>query len=61
MKSKGLDVGHLRESLLSKMLGHVVFDGWSETSLKLAAEEAGLSTDLVRVIVPRGAVDLAAD
>ena len=61
MKSKGLDVGHLRESLLSKMLGHVVFDGWSEVSLKAAMAEAGVPRDLLRVIVPRGVLDLAAD
>jgi ubiquinone biosynthesis protein COQ9 len=61
MENSHMDMATMRESLLAAMLPHVVFDGWSETSLKLAAEDAGISPDLVRVIAPRGAVDLAAD
>jgi ubiquinone biosynthesis protein COQ9 len=37
----------------------VPFDGWSETTLRLAAEDAGIAPGLVAAICPRGAVDLA--
>jgi len=37
----------------------VPFDGWTETTLRAAAEEAGIATALVAAICPRGAVDLA--
>jgi ubiquinone biosynthesis protein COQ9 len=61
MENSHMDMATARESLLAAMLPHVVFDGWSETSLRLAAADAGIAAGLVRVIVPRGAVDLAAD
>ncbi|MFU8776162.1 MAG: COQ9 family protein [Roseovarius sp.] len=49
--------------LMTRLLGaatlHVPFDGWSETTLRLAAEDAGIAPGLVAAICPRGAVDLA--
>lgn len=37
----------------------VPFDGWTETTLRAAAAEAGIAPALVAAICPRGAVDLA--
>ena len=46
--------------ILDAAVLHVVFDGWSEATLKAAAAETGLSEALVRAHYPRGVVDLAA-
>ncbi|MGK7752919.1 MULTISPECIES: COQ9 family protein [unclassified Roseovarius] len=45
--------------LLESIKPHVPFDGWSEASLRAAAEDAGISRSLVKAACPRGAVDLA--
>ncbi len=45
--------------LLEAAKPHVPFDGWSETTLRLAAEETGIDRALVDAVCPRGAVDLA--
>ena len=46
--------------LMTAMLAHVPFDGWSETAFKAAIAETGLSPALARGLFPRGALDLAA-
>ena len=48
-----------KEQLLNAILGHVPFDGWSESGFRAAIVECGLDADLARAICPRGAVDLA--
>ncbi|WP_347310721.1 COQ9 family protein [Defluviimonas sp. SAOS-178_SWC] len=53
------DLAGAKERLLDAALGHVTFDGWSETSFRAAADDIGLSLDLARVLCPRGALDLA--
>ncbi|MDZ7711189.1 MAG: COQ9 family protein [Roseovarius sp.] len=45
--------------LLEAAKAHVPFDGWSETTLRLAAAEAGIDRAMVDAVCPRGAVDLA--
>lgn len=45
--------------LLDAALPHVAFDGWSETTFRAAAADAGLSPELARAVCPRGALDLA--
>ena len=45
--------------LLEAACAHVPFDGWSETTLRAAAEEVGIAPGLARALYPRGAVDLA--
>jgi ubiquinone biosynthesis protein COQ9 len=45
--------------LLEAAKPHVPFDGWSETTLRLAAQDADIAPGLVAAICPRGAVDLA--
>jgi ubiquinone biosynthesis protein COQ9 len=57
----GIDVAGARGRLLDAALPHVVFDGWGDAALRAAAADAGLDLGTVRVILPRGALDLAAD
>jgi ubiquinone biosynthesis protein COQ9 len=49
----------LKSRLLEAAKPHVPFDGWSEATLRLAAEELGITPALVAAVCPRGAVDLA--
>ena len=45
--------------LIDAALPHVPFDGWSETTLRAAGQDAGLDASEVRALCPRGPVDLA--
>jgi len=45
--------------LLEAALPHVAFDGWSESTFRAAAAEAGVDPVLARALCPRGALDLA--
>jgi ubiquinone biosynthesis protein COQ9 len=49
-----------RARMMRTVLDHVPFDGWSDTTFRAAAGDAGVSLDLARGLFPRGAVDLAA-
>ncbi|WP_297770650.1 COQ9 family protein [uncultured Roseovarius sp.] len=49
----------LMRRLLEAAKPHVPFDGWSETTLRLAAKDADITPGLVTAVCPRGAVDLA--
>lgn len=46
-------------AILDAALPHVPFDGWSEATLRAAADDAGVDPALARALFPRGAVDLA--
>lgn len=59
MKNEHLDVDRAREDLLSAILPHVPFDGWSEPAFRAAVADAGIDSALADVICPRGALDLA--
>ncbi|WP_170785012.1 COQ9 family protein [Ruegeria lacuscaerulensis] len=48
-----------KEQLLNAMLDHVPFDGWSETSFRMAISDCDIDEALARSICPRGAVDMA--
>ena len=48
-----------RDALLDAALMHVAFDGWSETTFRAAAADAGVDVAMARAVCPRGAVDLA--
>jgi ubiquinone biosynthesis protein COQ9 len=50
-----------RARLLEAILPHVTFDGWTDAALRAAAADAGIAPDLLPVILPRGALDLAVD
>ncbi len=47
-----------RDALVDAALPNVAFDGWSETTLARAAEEAGLSEGEVQLYCPAGILDL---
>ena len=49
----------LRDRLLDAALVHVPFEGWSEVTLRAAMRDSGISRDEARMVLPRGAVDLA--
>jgi len=48
-----------RAAVVAAALPHVVFDGWSDRTLAMAVEDAGVDADLARLAFPRGGVDLA--
>lgn len=48
-----------RKRLLQAALPHVVFDGWTDRTLKEAATDSGVDSDLICLAYPRGGVDLA--
>lgn len=48
-----------KDTLLDAILPHVTFDGWSETSFKMAVADIGMDSIAAQAICPRGAVDLA--
>lgn len=45
--------------VLAAALAHVPFDGWSMTTLRAAAADAGVALALAQAVYPRGGVDLA--
>lgn len=49
----------LKARLLDAALGHVPFDGWSESTFRAAVAETGADVAAARAVCPRGAVDLA--
>lgn len=48
-----------RARILSAAIDHVAFDGWSDETLKLAAEDCDIPLAEAKALFPRGAVDLA--
>ena len=48
-----------KAAILDAALTHVAFDGWSDETLKRAAEDANVPLAEARALFPRGAVDLA--
>ena len=48
-----------KDALLDAALMHVPFDGWSETTFKMAAQDSDVDMAMARAVCPRGAVDLA--
>ncbi|WP_084667889.1 COQ9 family protein [Nioella nitratireducens] len=49
----------LKDQILDAALIHVVFDGWSDATLKAAVCDTGTDEAAVRALFPRGPVDLA--
>lgn len=49
----------LRDKVLDAALVHVPFEGWSETTMRAALRDAGVSREEARAVFPRGPVDLA--
>ena len=48
-----------KAQLLTAVLPHVAFDGWSQAAFAAAVVDSGLTPDHARTLCPRGAVDLA--
>ena len=48
-----------RDAVLQAALPHVPFDGWSETTLRAAITDSGVTEGLARALFPRGGIDLA--
>ncbi|MEZ5798078.1 MAG: COQ9 family protein [Paracoccaceae bacterium] len=48
-----------RMALVEAALAHVAFDGWSEATLRAAADDSGADPALAWALFPRGGVDLA--
>ena len=61
MKTNGTyDRDDARARLLDAALEHVAFDGWSETALRAAAEDAGIPLERALNAFPGGATELVA-
>lgn len=61
-KSRKTESDHIeiaREKVLAAALPHVVFDGWSEETLRAAVADASVDAGLAAQAFPRGAIDLA--
>ncbi|MEO1000660.1 MAG: COQ9 family protein, partial [Pseudomonadota bacterium] len=48
-----------RKALLTAVLAHVPFDGWSGAALSAAVAETGVAPETARALFPRGGVDMA--
>ena len=49
-----------RGKLLTAILPHIEFDGWSPIALEMAINDSGVDAGLAAQAAPRGAIDLAA-
>ena len=49
----------LKSTLLSAILPHVAFDGWSDPAFQAACDDSEIDINLARLSCPRGALDLA--
>jgi ubiquinone biosynthesis protein COQ9 len=49
----------MQAQLLAAALPHVAFDGWSETSLRVACQDLSITRQMAALACPRGAIDLA--
>lgn len=49
----------VKKKLLAAIEPHVPFDGWTETSFRMAVTESGVEPAVAKGVCPRGAVDLA--
>jgi len=58
-KTENEHISEARERLIEAALPHVVFDGWSTTTLDAAIAESGVDAGLARLTFPRGAIDMA--
>lgn len=55
----GMSIEEVRDALLDAAIYHVPFDGWSETTIRAAIRDTGITPGLAAAALPRGAVDLA--
>ena len=50
----------LKDALVTAMLPHAAFDGWSQSTLAAAVDDLGLERALLPRLFPRGAIDAVA-
>lgn len=55
-KNENMTPDDYRDSLMEAMLGHVAFDGWSDKSMKMAAEDLGIDPGIAQLAFPDGPV-----
>ncbi len=48
-----------RAAVVAAALPHVAFDGWTDRTIAVAVEDAGVDAGLARLAFPRGGIDLA--
>ncbi len=58
-KTEADHIEEARARLLDAALIHVMFDGWSPETLKMAIADSGVDPALAQLACPRGAIDLA--
>lgn len=58
-KTEETHISEARDRLLDAALPHVVFDGWTKTTLDAAIAESGVDPGLARLAFPRGGIDMA--
>jgi len=62
MPKRKSEQDHMAEAkcaVIKAALSHVVFDGWSDATLKAAIDDSGVDADLAKLAFPRGPLDLA--
>lgn len=58
-KSEHDHITQARDKLLDAAMIHVVFDGWSEATMRAAISDSGVEPGLAKIAFPRGGVDMA--
>ncbi len=58
-KSEQAHISEAKRAIIAAALPHVLFDGWSDTTLEAAIADSGVDADLAKRAFPRGARDLA--
>ena len=61
MNTKHETPDHIYDHVIEAILNHIPFDGWSKTSLDLAAAECGLDEAEIHNLFPAGVVDAIAE
>lgn len=62
MAKRKSEIDHIetaKRAVISAAVPHVLFDGWSDTTLTAAITDSGVAADLARLAFPRGPLDLA--
>lgn len=62
MAKRKSEIEHIetaKRAVISAGVPHVVFDGWSDATLKTAITDSGVAADLAKLAFPRGPLDLA--
>jgi len=58
-KSEQDHMAEAKRAIIDAALNHVMFDGWSDATLKAAIADSGVDAALAKLAFPRGPLDLA--